>query len=85
MDNRTIARRLLDYANSLGSQHGNLYRPRAYRRAADTVLRLDRPITHIVEEKGRQGLEELPGIGRHLSYTIDGLVRTGEFRTLTSD
>lgn len=28
-------------------------------------------------------MEQLPRIGRHLSYTIEALVRTGEFRTLS--
>ena len=32
--------------------------------------------------QGRAGLEALPGIGASLAYTIEGLVRTGEFRTL---
>jgi len=82
VDNRTVAQRLLEYANHLDARKENLYRRRAYRSAAEAVLRLDRPVAHIVEQQGRQGLEELPGIGRHLSYTIDGLVRTGEFRTL---
>ncbi len=39
----------------------------------------------MVNEKGRAGLEELPGIGASLAYTIEGLVRTGEFRTLRPD
>ena len=85
MDNRAIAQRLLEYADYLDAREGNFYRPRAYRRAAETVLRLDQPVAHIVASRGRSGLEELPGIGRHLSYTIDGLVRTGEFRTLNSE
>jgi hypothetical protein len=82
MDNRTIAQRLLDYANYLEAREASLYRSRAYRRAADTILRLDRQAAQIVEEHGRDGLEELGGIGSHLSYTIEGLVRDGEFRTL---
>src|SRR5262249_13153235 len=63
----------------------NLYRVRAYRRAADTLLGLDRPVQEIVTSEGRRGLEALPGIGRHLSYTLDGLVTRGEFRTLDSN
>jgi DNA polymerase (family 10) len=84
MDNRTIAQRLTEYARYLDSQKGNIYRPRAYRRAAETLLRLDRSVIRIVAEQGRTGLEKLPGIGSHLSYTIDRLVRTGEFRTLSA-
>jgi hypothetical protein len=81
MDNQTIAQRLLAYANYLEAREANLYRARAYRRAADTLLTLNRPAADIVAERGRDGLEELPGIGAHLSYTIEGLVRDGKFRT----
>src|SRR5437763_206630 len=83
MDNRTIAQRLIEYANYLEAREANLYRVRAYRRAADTVLTLDRSVTDVVAREGREGLEGLPGIGSHLSYTIEGLVRTGEFHTLS--
>jgi hypothetical protein len=85
MDNRTIAQRLVEYANYLESQEMNVYRVRAYRKAAETVLRLERPLEEIVNREGRAGLEALPGIGSHLSFTLEGLVRTGEFRTLGSD
>src|SRR3712207_1596142 len=81
MDNRTVAENLIQHAHALEADRGNLYRVRAYRRAAQTVLALDRPLTQIVQAQGRKGLQELPGIGAHLSYTIDELVRTGEFRT----
>jgi hypothetical protein len=84
VDNRTVAKKLLDYANYLETREANLYRVRAYRRAADTLLALDRPITDVLAAEGRRGLEALPGIGRHLSYTIDSLVSSGEFRTLDS-
>jgi hypothetical protein len=43
---------------------------------------LQRPVNEILAAEGRRGLEALPGIGRHLSYTLDRLVTTGEFRTL---
>jgi DNA polymerase/3'-5' exonuclease PolX len=77
-----IAQKLLDYASYLGLRHASLYRVRAYRRAAMTILGLDRPVEEIVAAEGRKGLEALPGIGRHLSATLDGLATTGEFRTL---
>lgn len=84
MDNRDIARRLLDYANYLEGRETNVYRVRAYRKAADTVLRLERPVEEIVLQQGRDGLEALPGIGSHLSFTLESLVRTGDFCTLAS-
>src|SRR5262249_17841355 len=82
MNNTTIAQKLLDYANYLESHDANLYRVRAYRRAANTIMALERPVAQILAAEGRRGLEALPGIGRHLSYTLDGLVTMGEFRTM---
>jgi DNA polymerase (family 10) len=85
MDNATIARKLNDYATYLEGEDTNVYRVRAYRRAAATVLAQERPLTDVLAEKGRAGLEELPGIGASLAYTIEGLIRTGIFRTLRPD
>ncbi len=85
MDNRAIAECLINYAHYLLSRGANLYRVRAYRRAAETMLSLDRPATELYQAKGRKGLKELPGIGPHLSYTIEALIRTGEFHTLDEE
>ena len=79
MDNRTLAQRLRDHARQLEDQQANLYRVKAYRRAAETVLGLDQPISEIVAHHGRAGLRALPGVGAHLSHTIETLVRTGDF------
>src|SRR5437667_449797 len=67
MDNRIIARRLLDMAHSLEEKHANFYRVKAYRRAAETVLGLDRPVEDIVAGAGRKALKQLPGIGGSMS------------------
>jgi DNA polymerase (family 10) len=75
MDNRDIAKKLTDHAHLLESRHDSLFRIMAYRRAAETVLGLDEPVENIVARLGRKGLQSLPGIGRHLSYTIQNLVQ----------
>jgi DNA polymerase (family 10) len=85
MDNNTIAQRLREYANYLESQEFNVFRVRAYRRAADTIQGLDRPLAEILEKEGRSGLESLPGIGAHLSFTLEGMLGDGTFRTLGRD
>jgi Helix-hairpin-helix domain len=85
MDNAAIAKKLKDYATYLEAEEGNVYRVRAYRRAADTVRDLERPLQEVLETDGRSGLEALPGIGAHLSYTLETLLKTGEFRTLRPD
>ncbi|HVK12190.1 MAG TPA: helix-hairpin-helix domain-containing protein [Gemmataceae bacterium] len=77
MTNTEIARRLQKYARELGHKHDNLYRIRAYRRAAVVVLGLTRP----VEELEPWELEALPGIGNHISASIAHLARTGEWKT----
>src|SRR3954469_17851160 len=63
MDNWTVAQKLIDYANFLEGEEPKVYRVRAYRRAAQTVLALEKPVAELAEARGRDGLEELPGIG----------------------
>src|SRR5438132_6805729 len=84
MNNRQIAHLLIDYAEYLEARAANLYRIRAYRRAAETVLALDRPLADLVAAEGRAGLEELPGIGLRLANTLEEIVRRGEFSLLNS-
>jgi DNA polymerase/3'-5' exonuclease PolX len=77
MDNTTIARRLLEHARELAGGTGHLYRAQAYRRAAAVIGLQARPVREMREGE----LAALPGIGRHLAYTIATLAATGEFRT----
>ncbi len=82
MDNRTIAHRLIEVAHSLEAKHASLYRIQAYRRAAQTVLGLERPLEEMVAADGHKTLKHLPGIGARLSVKIEKLVRTGEIANL---
>ena len=82
MDNATIAHKLLGYAQVLQREQANLYRVRAYRKAAEVILAQERPLTELYASAGRAGLASLPGIGSHLAYTLEGLVTTGEFRVV---
>jgi DNA polymerase (family 10) len=84
MDNRIIARRLREYARFLERQNDNLYRVKAYRNAAAIVESLCRPVSELLAEGGRARLDSLPGIGEHLAYTLEALVRKGEFHTVHS-
>ncbi len=85
MDNRAVARTLLELAHSLEAQRASMYRVRAYRQAAQTVLGLDEPIEELVTQAGRKALKDLPGIGASLSAKIETLVRTGQIATLKMD
>jgi DNA polymerase (family X) len=79
MNNQVIAQQLLNVAHALEKKETNLYRVRAYRRAAQVIRGLERPVEEILSEAGRKALKELPGIGVSLSSKIETLVRTGEF------
>ena len=75
MENTAIARELLRQARELAAQGDNLYRVRAYRRAAAELYGLDRPVKAIIAEAGSDGLMTLPGVGESLSRTIAELAQ----------
>lgn len=82
LDNPQIAARLEEIADLLENQGANIYRVRAYRNAAETLRRLERPVYEILEEQGSEGLELLPGIGVSLARSIERLARTGSLGLL---
>jgi DNA polymerase (family X) len=76
MQNTEIARRLEEVAWLLNEQGANPYRVQAYRHAAETLRRLDRPVIEILPREGAEGLHRLPGIGESLARSICELVLT---------
>lgn len=84
MTNDEVARRLQQHARELEAEGGSLFRARACRQAAFTVLGMARPVAEVLEEGGREALEALPGVGQGLGYTLEVLLRAGELRTLHS-
>ena len=74
MDNRTLAQRLRQHACELDVEGGNLYRVRAYRRAADVIEEMDAPVAALLEHNGRRALEALPAVGSHIALTIESLL-----------
>ncbi|HHO81318.1 MAG TPA: DNA polymerase/3'-5' exonuclease PolX, partial [Bacillaceae bacterium] len=76
MDNLEIAwvlSRIADYYEILGE---NAFRVNAYRRAAETIERLDRPVAEV--------LENLPGVGKSIRAILEELLTTGESQLLRS-
>ena len=74
MKNSEIAARLCQHAHEINSRHENLFRARAYRRAAESILRLNDPVELIVKHAGVQALEHIPGIGRRIAREITNLI-----------
>lgn len=75
MDNRQVAEIFDTMADVLDIQGANYHRVMAYRRAAENVAALGRPLEEIWS-KGE--LESIPGIGKTLAAKIDELMRTGQ-------
>ncbi len=77
--NIALARRFERMADLLELRGDEAFKVRAYRRAAETLYRLDVPITQYAET-GR--LTELPGIGATLARKIQEFLETGEIQAL---
>jgi putative hydrolase len=75
--NDEIAGRLDEIAAVLAAQSANVFRVRAYRRAAETLRRLPTPAAQILETHGKEGLDRLRGIGPSLARTIRDVVVHG--------
>lgn len=77
--NQHVATKLGEAADLLEQQAANPFRVRAYRRAAETVARLDRDLQVLVEQGGPGALVELPNIGTGIASAIDEILRTGRW------
>jgi DNA polymerase (family X) len=80
--NAEIAHRLEQVAQVLEAQGANPFRVQAYRNAAQTLHRLDRPVTQLLQHEGMEGLRQLPGIGESLARSIHELATTGRLPML---
>jgi DNA polymerase (family X) len=80
--NARVATQLEEVANLLGQQGANPFRVQAYRRAAQTVRRLPRPVNEILIQGGIEELRSLPAIGDHLAIAIRDIVRLGRLPML---
>ena len=80
--NEALSDKLREMADVLEVQHEDGYRIAAYRRAARTLLELDKPIQEIVRKEGLKGVLELPGIGRGIGTALVEIVTTGHWSQL---
>lgn len=77
LTNAEIAERFEKIADLLETQDANPFRVRAYRNGAARIRSLDRPAAKLLAEKGTDGLEALPDIGRSLARAIEQLLQDG--------
>lgn len=81
-ENRRIAAMLSDYASLLEQQGEDGFRVRAYRAAASTAEKLDRPLREVWREGGQDALIALPTIGKGIAAAIAGMLATGRWPQL---
>jgi len=75
--NAEVAARLDEIADLIDAQGGNAFRARAYRRAAESVRALDRPVTELLAREGLDGLDALPNVGPSTARAIRDFATTG--------
>lgn len=80
--NAQIAERLRFMADLREQQGDNGFRVQAYRRAADTLERLEEPVDAILAQKGREGLMALDGVGAGIAAAIGEMASTGRWAQL---
>ena len=80
--NQQVADRLREMAGLLEQQGANYFRISAYRRAADTVGRLDVDLRSLVADRGLAGLKALPTVGQGIAAAILEIVKTGRWSQL---
>ncbi len=81
MLNKEIAQQLDKIADYLEMEEID-YKPFAYRRASSSISELSEDIEEIYEEKGREGIEEINGVGKNIADKIEEFILTGEMEYL---
>ena len=47
------------------------FKPRAYRKAAENLEKLDKDVSEIYQKEGIKGLEKIPGVGKSIAQKIE--------------
>lgn len=80
MENVEIARILEEYADLLEISDDNPFHVQSYRKAAQTVAGLSRPVTQLAE--AGEDLTKLPGVGTSMAAHLKEIVETGSLTAL---
>lgn len=80
--NGPIAERLREVAALLDEQGANPFRAKAYRRAAETLERLESDVRGLFDAGGIAALEELDGIGPGIAAAVGEMLVSGRWSLL---
>jgi len=70
MINQKIAE-ILKETGELLDIKGVAFKPKAYRKAAENLEKLDKDVTEIYKTEGIKGLEKIPGVGKSIAQKIE--------------
>ena len=79
MINQEIAK-ILYQTGELLDIKGVKFKPRAYKKAADILEKLEKDISLIYKEKGLKGLEKIPGVGKSIASKIEEYLKKGKIK-----
>lgn len=79
VDNQQIIDALLEIADGLEILDDNPFKIRAYRKAAQSILALDIPVSELVRNKE---ISKIEGVGKAIAEKIDAWVSRGDFSAL---
>ncbi|MBU2496696.1 MAG: DNA polymerase/3'-5' exonuclease PolX [Nanoarchaeota archaeon] len=79
MINLDIADLLYEIADIFELKNVN-WKPRAYRRAAQSIEKLDENVSEIYKKKGIKGLREIPGVGEAIAKHIEEYLLKGKVK-----
>ncbi len=77
MKNQELAKIFYEIANFLQTE-GVAFKPFAYQRAAKSLEDLKEDVAQIYINKGKNGLEEIEGVGKNIALQIEEYLKTGK-------
>ncbi|MEW6062944.1 MAG: DNA polymerase/3'-5' exonuclease PolX [Nanoarchaeota archaeon] len=81
MKNQEIAALFYEIADILEIKNIQ-WKPRAYRKAAQTIESLAEPIENIYKKGGIKSLKEIPGVGQGIAEKIEEYLKTGHIKEM---
>ncbi|MEK7596063.1 MAG: hypothetical protein AAB564_00720 [Patescibacteria group bacterium] len=79
MVNQNIAEIFFKIGNLLEIK-GEAFKPRAYRKAAETIKNLEEDVSFFYKKEGLKGLKKIPGVGKSIAKKIEEYLKKGKIK-----
>jgi len=61
---------------------GVAFKPRAYRRAADSIEKFEKDLKNVYKKEGLKGLQKIPGVGKSIAQKIEEYLKKKKIKYL---